>query len=395
MDKHQLKWPLLATGIILFIVVMVISSYWQTWVQQSVPVSNDIAELVSDSSSEPDTKDLKTIIHESQKFVVQIEAEGESGQSIGSGFIYNNQGDIITNAHVVQGADSIYVKTSDARTYPAALIGIGTEEDVALIRVPQLIDRSPNSVNPDFEADIGDEIIAVGSPLGFQNTVTVGIISGKNRSFSIQGYDYNNAYQISASITNGNSGGPLIHRQTGQIIAINSAGTKEGTMGFSIPLNNVYDLVQMWTDQAENMDLEFNVDSSIYDKVSPEQLEEEAKYIIDYFFKSINLRDYFNAYALLGSDRQNETSYQEFRENYIQIMEINKQIVNYELLSNNRMKFTIEEDRKMREQGQGVVTEHYQSEFTVGYENDQIKILHDTQTLISITEHESEPNREE
>ena len=127
----------------------------------------------------------------------------------------------MTNAHVVRNADDIFIKTSEAHTFPGALIGISQSLDIALIRVPQLANREHLEIDVDFEPNIGDEIIVVGSPHGFQNTFTDGIISGKNRSFNVGNYEYNNLYQVSASISRGNRGGPLIHKDTGKIIGIN------------------------------------------------------------------------------------------------------------------------------------------------------------------------------
>src|SRR5690625_6539757 len=136
----------------------------------------------------------------------------------GSGFLYNDKGDIITNAHVIEDANVIYVRTSNAHIYSAAVIGIGENTDIAVIRVPELAEQSFLSIEDEMSGEIGDEIIALGSPHGFQNTVTLGIISGSERNFSVDGYDYSNVYQISAQITHGNSGGPLIDRNTGNVI---------------------------------------------------------------------------------------------------------------------------------------------------------------------------------
>src|SRR5690625_5204865 len=168
----------------------------------------------------------------------------------GSGFLYNDKGDIITNAHVIEDANVIYVRTSNAHIYSAAVIGIGEDTDIAVIRVPELADQSFLSTEKDSSGEIGDEIIALGSPHGFQNTVTLGIISGSERNFSVDGYDYNNVYQISAQITHGNSGGPLIHRNTGNVIGINSVGTNDGTIGFSIPILEVIDQIEQWSNET-------------------------------------------------------------------------------------------------------------------------------------------------
>ncbi|WP_102027530.1 S1C family serine protease [Salirhabdus sp. Marseille-P4669] len=384
MKKHII-WPILITIVIAIVSITVLIISYNNWSKEEVKVQNELATLVK-AESEESEKDLKTIIHESQKTVVQIEAESGNGQSIGSGFIYNDLGDIMTNAHVVQNADSIYVKTSDAKTYPAALIGISEEQDIAVIRVPQLTNRTTLEVDPDLEVDIGDEILAVGSPLGFQNTVTTGIISGKNRTFTVEGgFEYKDAYQISAPITNGNSGGPLIHLKTGKIIAVNSAGTKEGSMGFSIPIGKVLDMAKMWSDKTDNSNLNFDGTTNTTDDLTEEQLIENANYIVRYFYENLNIRDYFNAYTLLGSSLQGQTSYQDFRSQYVHVVNFTLNNTKSEMLNQDQVKITLQTDNHTRNSEQDQIIEHYQVSYIIGYENDQVKILEKSQELLSTT----------
>src|SRR5690625_5642146 len=101
----------------------------------------------------------------------------------GSVFLYNNKGDIITNAHVIKDADFINIRTADAQSYPAAVVGIGDEVDIAVIRVPQLAGKEFLPIETESLAEIGDEVIDLGSPHGFQNTVTLGMIAGAERDF--------------------------------------------------------------------------------------------------------------------------------------------------------------------------------------------------------------------
>ncbi|GAA0494263.1 hypothetical protein GCM10008986_21020 [Salinibacillus aidingensis] len=391
MIKNRLFWPVVITVIMTICLILTMVLYYQNWSKKAIDVDNSIASLVRADDQENETT-LKTIIHEAQKSVVQIEAESESGKNIGSGFIYNNKGDIMTNAHVVANADSVYVKTSDARTYPAAVIGLGTKKDIAVLRVPQLVDRKTLSLNPDYEAEIGDEIIAVGSPLGFQNTVTTGIISGKNRTFNVDDqYNYEGLYQISAPITNGNSGGPLIHRPSGKIIAINSAGSNEGQIGFSLPIGQVVDRVNMWSDQADDEELSFDGALKTKDTVNEEQLIQDATYIVNYFYENVEMRDYLNAYKLLGIERQRQKSYQDFRNEYVHIHDLTINNLNTELQSNQKVKITLNADHVSRNKNQVQITEHYETTFIVGYENDQLKILEKNQTSLSTTKKEPTP----
>src|SRR5690625_2478533 len=236
------KWygPIIISTLILIIGLVTFIRVYDYWRDQTISVNNPIINKVDKDTQ---SLNLNKIIHEAQKHVVQIEGQSEDNTITGSGFVYNDKGDIITNAHVINNSDLIYVRTSNAHIYPAAIIGIGEDIDISVIRVPQLAKPSYLQIDDEQLSEIGDEIIALGSPHGFQNTVTLGIISGTERNFSVDGFDYRNVYQISAQITHGNSGGPLIDRNTGNVIGINSVGTKDGTIGFSIPINEVIDQV--------------------------------------------------------------------------------------------------------------------------------------------------------
>src|SRR5699024_5640684 len=141
------------------------------------------------------------------------------------------------------------------------------------------------------KAEIGDEVIALGSPHGFQNTVTLGIISGTERNFSVNGYEYTNLYQISAPIAQGNSGGPLIKRENGTVIGINSVGTEDGSLGFSIPVRDVYEQMRQWSHKAQNEQLEFASTTDLIQHADPDQLKEDAEYLVEYFLDSLAIRD--------------------------------------------------------------------------------------------------------
>src|SRR5699024_1635966 len=110
-------------------------------------------------------------------------------------------------------------------------------------RVPEFKKKSPMKIARGRKAEVGDHIIALGSPLSLHNTVMTGIISGVDREFTIKQYTYDHAYQISAPITFGNSGGPLLDENTGEVLAINAAAAENGNIGFSIPMPDVMDQV--------------------------------------------------------------------------------------------------------------------------------------------------------
>lgn len=352
--------------------IIFVSNHWET-------KDIEIAEpVLSEVDNDNNHLDLKTIIHETEKNVVSIEVETESHSRTGSGFIYNDQGDIVTNAHVVKDAEMIYVRTANAHTYPAAIIGTGEDTDVAVIRVPQLASSSYLSMNLDHTTEIGDDIIALGSPHGFQNTVTVGIISGLNRTLETEGYEYANAYQISAQISQGNSGGPLIHRDTGKVIGINSVGTEDGTIGFSIPIADVADQLIAWSEDADTDDLEITKVDEHLEYFQDDQLQEDAAYVIDYFFEGIKMQDYVSAYTLFGSDVQASLSYVDFRDTYIYNTSLTYEEPAQEMIDDQqaevKVDVTISNKDKDKDEDE-IKKKTIAYTFTIGLENDQVKIL--------------------
>ena len=156
---------------------------------------------------------------------------------MGSGVIVSPDGYILTNNHVVGGAEEIHVTLMDKREFTAKVIGKDAKTDLALIKIDTK-DPLPVAALGDSDAtDIGDWVVAIGNPFGFSLTVTAGIISAKGRML---GGNYDDFLQTDASINPGNSGGPLFNT-AGQVIGINTAiysrtGTNAG-IGFAIPID--------------------------------------------------------------------------------------------------------------------------------------------------------------
>jgi serine protease Do len=367
------KLPIIAAIAIIVMGVGTLVYLYFSWQAKDLTINNPIIEKLDLDETEVD---LKTIIHEAEKNVVQIEAQNEHSTVTGSGFLFNEKGDIITNAHVIKGAETIHVRTANARIYPAAVIGSGDATDVAVIRVPQLAGETGLTLDKDSLAETGDEVIALGSPHGFQNTVTLGIISGTERDFSVDGFDYNNVYQISAQITHGNSGGPLINRTTGKVVGINSVGTQDGTIGFSIPILDVINDIETWSNEAQNDQLTFTNTEELLNSLDEEQFILDAEYVMEYFLDSIIIRDYVGAYSLLGDTMQSSTSYSSFREGYIQIMDVKYTHLSTEIKENNQAIVTVDINlTKNQPNEEETIDENYQYQFTIGYENDQLKII--------------------
>ena len=168
---------------------------------------------------------------------------GGEAQSLGSGFIISKDGYILTNHHVVKDADEIFVKFSDRRELVAKLIGSDERTDVAVLKV-EANDLPVVAIGDPNKLQVGEWVLAIGSPFGFEQSVTAGIVSAKGRS--LPGGNYVPFIQTDVAINPGNSGGPLFNME-GQVVGINSQiySRTGGFMGlsFSIPMDVVMNVV--------------------------------------------------------------------------------------------------------------------------------------------------------
>jgi len=157
----------------------------------------------------------------------------------GSGFIINKKGFILTNNHVVEGADTITVTLSDKREFIGTVVGTDPQSDVALIKIDNAVNLPVLPLGDSSKLEVAEWVIAIGNPFGLDQTVTVGVVSATGRS-SIGINDYENFIQTDAAINPGNSGGPLINAR-GEAVGINTAlFSKTGGymgIGFAIPIN--------------------------------------------------------------------------------------------------------------------------------------------------------------
>jgi 2-alkenal reductase len=181
-----------------------------------------------------------------------LQGQEEAAQASGSGFIVSDQGYIVTNNHVVEGAARLEVVLADGSTISATLIGVDPFADIAVVRVDGLLPAilsfgDSESLKP------GQSVIAFGSPLGdFKNTVTVGVVSGVGRSVgSGSGYEQQDLIQTDAAINPGNSGGPLVNL-AGEVIGVNtlvvrgsgSGGAPAEGLGFAVSSNTARAIVE-------------------------------------------------------------------------------------------------------------------------------------------------------
>jgi serine protease Do len=162
-------------------------------------------------------------------------------RSLGSGFIIDREGFIVTNNHVVENADQIKVRLADEREFDAKIIGRDPKTDLALIRIEGVKDLSPLKMGDSEKLEVGSWVLAVGSPFGLEQTVTAGIVSAKGRFIGAGPYD--DFIQTDASINPGNSGGPLLN-MNGEVIGINTAIVAQGQgIGFAIPVNLAQNII--------------------------------------------------------------------------------------------------------------------------------------------------------
>lgn len=188
-----------------------------------------------------DEKALVSLFQQVDQSTVSIDAVGNS-VSQGSGFVYSERGHIITNEHVIAGADRIDVTFTDGTTSRAQVVGKDMYTDLAVLKVNKN-NLDPLELGDSSQVREGQAAVAIGNPFGLSGTMTSGIISAKNRNLRIEGgFSIPNVVQTDAAINPGNSGGPLMNIK-GEVVGVNTAiqsrsGTFNG-VGFAVPSNTV------------------------------------------------------------------------------------------------------------------------------------------------------------
>lgn len=172
------------------------------------------------------------------------DAPAQPVQGLGSGFIVSKDGQIVTNNHVVEGADKVTVKLSDGRSFDATVVGSDPMTDIALLKIEADVDLPAVTFGSSDAMRVGDEVVAMGNPFGLGGTVTTGIVSAKSRNIHAGPYD--DFIQTDAAINRGNSGGPLFNN-AGEVIGVNTAILSPGGgsvgIGFSVPSDLVQTIV--------------------------------------------------------------------------------------------------------------------------------------------------------
>jgi S1-C subfamily serine protease len=208
----------------------------------------------TDSASGGQGRTVQDIYRQEGRGVAFIQAEGvssdsslggsQSGTATGSGFVVDDDGTIITNAHVVEGADNVTVSFEEGgEAIDADVKGVDPDSDIAVLKIdPKGKDLTVLPLGDSSEAEVGDPVVAIGNPFGLQRTVTTGIVSALQRQVDApSGFPIDDVIQTDASINPGNSGGPLLDAE-GRVIGINSqiaTGGGQGSVGigFAVPID--------------------------------------------------------------------------------------------------------------------------------------------------------------
>ena len=169
--------------------------------------------------------------------------------SLGSGFIMDETGFVVTNNHVIEDADQIKVKLKDEREFDAKIVGRDPNTDLALLKIKSGRNFPTIKMGDSDALKVGEWVVAIGSPFGLEHTVTAGIVSAKGRVIGSGPYD--DFIQTDASINPGNSGGPLLNMK-GEVVGINTAIVASGSgIGFAIPINLAKDIIMALKDEGE------------------------------------------------------------------------------------------------------------------------------------------------
>lgn len=183
-----------------------------------------------------------------EKFFKKRMEKGFHGDSSGSGFIINRDGYIVTNHHVVEDTQKIVVKLSSGREYEADVVGSDPKTDLALLKINTKEDLPVAVLGDSDKLQIGEWVIAIGNPFGFEHSITAGIVSAKGRFLGASPYD--DFIQTDAAINPGNSGGPLFNMQ-GYVVGINTAVISQGQgLGFAIPINLAKEILPQLKDKG-------------------------------------------------------------------------------------------------------------------------------------------------
>jgi S1-C subfamily serine protease len=208
------------------------------------------AAVVTASAMATSAFDVHSVLTKIGNAVVAVDVTeqggfGRSTSAAGSGFILSSDGYVVTNNHVVDGASTITVTFSDGTTENATVVGTDPTHDIAVLKIADLHGASPLTLGDTNSLQVGDEVLAIGNALdlGDSPTVTLGIVSAKDRTIETTSETLQGLIQTDAAINPGNSGGPLVNA-AGQVVGINTAGVQgANNVGFAIDINTVKSVI--------------------------------------------------------------------------------------------------------------------------------------------------------
>ena len=249
----------IATAAIIFAVFVSFNSIADNDTSELIVTNGNYGETVGEVTGIERSYEysLIDIFEKSEESIVQVSVlRGESDGGMGSGFVYSDEGYVITNQHVVQDAERVMITFLDGEAYIGNVIGTDRDLDIAVVKVePTNTYLQPIKIGDSSELKVGEKIAAIGNPFGLSGSMTSGIVSQMGRLLPQEtGYSIPDVIQTDAAINPGNSGGPLINMK-GEVVGINTAiqsatGEFSG-IGFAVPSNTVKKVVPVLIQDGE------------------------------------------------------------------------------------------------------------------------------------------------
>ncbi|WP_305790213.1 S1C family serine protease [Symbioplanes lichenis] len=255
-DGNPRRWPRrLAGGVALLALIggggatgaVVAEHYAGT---PAVAASATTTRTATATSATAEDTDLAAVVAKVQPSVVTVMIDGRTASSLGSGVVLSADGLVLTNNHVVESGGTASIRLADGRTVPAEVVATDTTHDLALVQATGVTGLTPATFGTDDSVAAGDTVLAFGSPLGLEGTVTSGIVSAFDREVNTGTEKLTGLLQTDAAINEGNSGGALVDVD-GKVIGINVAiataddqSTGSVGLGFAIPAGTVTQVVE-------------------------------------------------------------------------------------------------------------------------------------------------------
>ncbi|MDP6303506.1 MAG: trypsin-like peptidase domain-containing protein [Candidatus Nitrosopelagicus sp.] len=249
----------IATAAIIFAVFVSMNSITDSGTNELIVTNGNYGETVGEVTGIERGYEysLIDIFEKSEESIVQVSVlRGESDGGMGSGFVYSDEGYVITNQHVVQDAEKVMITFLDGEAYIGNVVGSDRDLDIAVVKVqPTNTYLQPIKIGDSSKLKVGEKIAAIGNPFGLSGSMTSGIVSQMGRLLPQEsGYSIPDVIQTDAAINPGNSGGPLINMK-GEVVGINTAiqsatGEFSG-IGFAVPSNTVKKVVPVLIEKGE------------------------------------------------------------------------------------------------------------------------------------------------